>query len=230
MVLLPDTPGSAEFTVFDTLIPQDRAGNSRRLGLPQRFQDWIADIRVDHDRPLGTPNKDEPFIADPAQAVLVVNLMRDWGPGTFLVVRTQALIEQTNSMCVDSHVPWGEWGRGAVVIEVPARGGGLAHAFVHGAQVMVVGKYPSNAWDSRGDYKYGVQKLDFTWRGRSSLPFLDRESGGTERSVRALFERKRCIGIKPDGGMSSWGELRSSSDGRLFYLVSCPSRLLEVKP
>src|SRR6266478_8754508 len=85
IVVLSDRQGTVGLAVFNTLIPQGHLGNLRRLALPH----WTVAIIVDDDRPLGIPDRDEPFIADPTQAVLVVEFANSSGPPA--VVTTQAL-------------------------------------------------------------------------------------------------------------------------------------------
>ena len=75
--------------MFNTLIRQDHPGNLRRFGFPSEFRNWRAKIFVDHDRDLGTPNRDEALIADPAQAVIA---MEPLGPVP------QSLCERTFSI------------------------------------------------------------------------------------------------------------------------------------
>ena len=217
MVVLVDKSDVTELIVFNTLIPQSHLGNLRRLGLPRPVHHWAAKIHIDHDRPLGTPTGDESLIADPTQAVLFLELTKNWGPQVFLVVRTQALIEQTCSTRANPYLPWDEWGMDSVVMEsliVEPR------IFVHGAQVMVV-QWLAGGLNFPGWY-YNIQTFDFSRRGRSSLPLWGGEGCGTERT--AWFEDKGGIRFEPGDEMGSLDELRSLSDGNLFYIVSCPSR------
>ena len=122
--------------MFDTLTPRDHPGHLKLLEYPLKFRNKLPHILV--NRRLGTPDKDEAFLADPAQAVIVIELVGGLGPPNLLVVPTLALIEQTNSEHAGSHVPWDEWGRDAVVIEVPNDDGYRISTFVYGAQVMIV--------------------------------------------------------------------------------------------
>ena len=215
MVVLPDPEVIKELIVFNTLIPQGDPGGLRRLGLPQRFHDrgteMAAEIIVDHNRPLGTLNRDEPLIADPAQAVLVLEIPHDLDPHVFLVMRTQALVEQTLLTCTDSCVPWDEWRGDAVVMESQVSDSEPI-TFVHGAQVVVVWVNHAGDW--------GVQTLDFSRRGRSSLPLWGDGSGeieGTqfEDCCDRIFESRD--GMDPR-------DLKSLGDGSLFWLVSCLSQ------
>jgi len=199
--------------VLNTLIPQDHPGNLLRLGAPQQFYSWNATVHIDHDRPLGPPNIDEPLVTDPAQAVLVVEIMRGRDPPTSLAIRMQALIEQPCSTRVGSHVPWGEWGADAVIMQAPMFDDQPA-TFVHGARVMVVWTRVTYR-DWLEEYCYEVYTLDFSQRGRSSLPHWCGGDGGPGGG---------CIKFEPAYGMSSWDTLTSLSDGSLYFLVSCLSQ------
>jgi len=118
MALIPDERAITELAVFNTLIPQDDPGNLRVFGLPQEFHDRPVRIFVDHDRDLGTPNRDEALIVDPAQAVLVMDIGECGEHRILLVVRTQ-VFDQPYSVRADSYVHWDEWMEYAVVMEVP---------------------------------------------------------------------------------------------------------------
>ena len=218
MIVLIKKLDTTELRVFDTLIPQDHPGNSWELEPPQRFHNWTAKIYIDHEQQLGVPNRDEPFISDPGQAVLVMQLTNNSNDLVFLIVRTQALIEKARSTHANPRVPWDEWGRDAVVLEDLVRGIGSLF-FVHGAQVVVVQMYLF--WGQQ-NYHWSVRTFDFSRRGCSSLPLWGGEGGGTQRTV--LSENEGCVRFVPDDGASSITELRSLSDGCLFCLVSCLSQ------
>ena len=209
MAILPDKSAFTELDVFNTLIRQGRPGNLCRLGVPQQLYSRDAKIHIDHDRPLGTPNSNEPLIADPAQAVIVVEIVMGLDALAFLVVRTQALIEQVCSTRAGPHVPWEEWGADAVITPAPMHNEG-PDIFVHGAQVMVVWAHVTFKMDWLEEFYYGVYTLDFS-----------RRCGGAGGSMeRAFSEGGWCIKFEPAHSMSSWDSLRSLSDGSLFFLVS----------
>jgi hypothetical protein len=215
MVLTHDNPTEdAELVVFNTLIPQDDPSNSRRFSVPSGSYDWGARIHLDCDRHLGTPDMDEPLVADPAQAIFVVELLSSRYFSILAVVRTQALIEYARSPHADSHVPWDEWGEGAMVLEVPGHCDDTS-TFVHGTKIVV-----QTSTAARPGYppSYRVHTFDFSRRERSSPQLLNEEGGGTERG--ALFKDGRSFKVEGSEGMSPWASLQSLGDGSLFYLVS----------
>jgi hypothetical protein len=214
VAIVHDESSIAELAVFNTLIPQDHPGNLQLLGLPPEYRDRTVKICVDHGRNLGTPNRDETLLADPAQAVLAMKLEGGWEPPVLLVVRTRALIEQMYLVRADSCVPWDEWGRGAVAIAIPTYGVEWS-TFIHGAQVMVV------RTSFTGNLGWPVQHWchlhTFDFGRHSSLPLLG-GADGIER--RAQFKDGANFRFELGNGMP-WGGFRSLSDGSLFYLVSC---------
>ena len=215
MALIPSELDITELAVFNTLIPQDHPGNLQRFGFPPEFRNWRARIFVDHDRDLGTPNRDEALIADPAQGVLVMDLLQFFGPHTLLVVRTQ-IFDQPYSVHGDSGVvPWAEWGRYVVALapEVHLR---ELFTFVHGAQVVVAWAIYGDNWYQPGNPCYHVRTFNF---GQGSPLPLRRGDNGTGWT--ALFEDG--VSFTFESGIDTRGkdELRSLSNGSLFYLVSC---------
>ena len=199
--------------MFDTLVPQDHPGYVRRLAFPLEFRHKRANIHVDCDRDLGTPNKDEGLLPDPAQVVLGIDLWRDNEPRVLLVVRTQVLVEQVYSVHADSGVPWDEWGRDTVAIQVQEDSGQRPFIFFHGVRVVIV--QPS--FLHRGLSDYHVRTFDFSRCGRSSLPLWGGADGTTRR---ALFDEGTNLRPEPDIDIDLWDELQSLSDGSLIHLVS----------
>jgi len=213
IVVIPERLAIKHLAVFDTLIPQDHPGYLRRLLFPLEFRRNRSNITiyVDHDRDLGTPNKDKVLLPDPAQAVVIVELGGIREPHVLLVVRTQALVKQVHY----SSVPWDEWGRDAVAIRVQ-NNFSRSYTFVHGAQVMI-----GRALLPHGLGGYDVRTFDFGKRGCGSLPLRGGDDG-TERRV--LFEDGANLVFEPDDGLNLRVELRSLSDGSLMYLVSFPAQ------
>ena len=202
----------AGLIVFNTLIPQGYPGYLQQLEFPTDLHIRLDHIYGDHHQHLEIQNKDKILIADPAQAVLAMEFRRPQAPPVMLVMRMQALIERMCSVRTDPHVPWSEWGRDAVMIEVQIDTGYMPSTFVHGAQVMVVQSLDLD------DYQYHkVRTFDFS--KRSTLP-LRGEAGVIGR--RALFEDGLSSSFQSGGGLYlNVVDLFSLSDGSLFYLVSC---------
>jgi hypothetical protein len=197
----------SEFFVFNTLVPQDEPSNLRRFGIPSWFR-----IHVDRDGDLGTPDMEEPLVADPVQAILVVELARIQGPLVLVVVRTQVLIEHACSPRGDPHVPWDEWVKDAAVMEVPNCCSDEC-IFVHGTKLVVM----QRSIDRESPTSFLVDTFDFSKRGCSSLQHLNKEGGGTQRV--ALFKEGRSFKIEGKG-VGPWTVLESLGDGSLFNLVS----------
>ena len=197
--------------VYDTLVPQDHPRSSRGFDLPRRYSGGHIKARVDRERSLGTVNRDGPLIADPTQAILVLEIAEGYNPQVLLVVRAQALVEHVCSTRMDVRVPWGEWGRDAVIMDAPSYIG-ASSTYVHGAHLMV-----------KTSYGYGatayccLRTLDFSQRTCRVMPLWDVEGGGTER--RASLDDGRVFVLEGyEGRISSLG------NGNLYHLVSCFSR------
>lgn len=216
LVLTYDNPtGDPELVVFNTLVPQDHPSNSRRFGVPDPSgsHDWTACIYVDRDRSLGAPNIDDPFVADPAQAILVMKLINDLDLHVLVVVRTQALIQLACSPHAGSHVPWDEWGEGAVFVG-PQKYNGDTSIFIHGTKMMVTHAYRRIL---QGPPSFCVHTFDFNRRERDSLTLSNEDCGVTESTS---FPGGKCFSVKASEGMDPWSSLDSLGDGSLFYLVS----------
>ena len=193
--------------VFDTLVPQY---HPQRLLFPLEFRNTSVGICVDHGRDLGTPDKDEVLLPDPAQAVLIIELGQDREHQMLLVVRTQILVNWVDSVRADYRVPWDEWGRDTVAIQVQNDGDHETFTFVRGAQVMIM-RAP------RGSGCYEVRTFDFSQRGRGSLPLR----GGADGTGRTLFEDGINLRFEPGLFFGAFDALESFSDGSLIHLVSC---------
>lgn len=210
MAFTPRELNIAGLVVFNTLIPQGCPGYLQLLEFPPDLHSQLVHIHVDRDRHMGTHNRDEILIADPAQAVLAMEPWRNRTSLVLLVIRMQALIERTCSIRADLRVPWDEWGRDAVSIEAQERPGCVFSTLVHGARVVVV-------QTQLGSQSNEVRTFNFCQR--SSLPL---QEGGGVTKRRALFEDGVCSnfrsGLDPD---SLRVQPLSLSDGSLFYVVSC---------
>ena len=204
--------GEPDLVVFNTLIPQDHPSNTRWFRLPSWLHGWDAFKHVDSNMHLGTPSMDDPFVADPAQAILVVELVGGSDPSVFVVLQTQALIECACSPRADFNVPWDDWGKGAVIMEILSYGN-IIPTFVHGTKVVM---QVSTDVQPRSN---SIHTFDFSRRGCSSLQLLREEGGRTER--KALLKDGWSFEFEGSGGMSSWNILEPLGDGSLFYSVSC---------
>jgi len=199
-----------EFIVFNTLIPQDHPMNSRWFSLPPQYHDRNPITFFDRDRSLGTLNSDGPIIADPTQAILVVRFSKPDHRDVLLVVRMQALIEHVCSARADVHIPWNEWGRGAVVME-----GSLFFykIYVHGTHLVMVTLWPEHG------LRYRVRTFDFSRHGCGDLPLWDDKVSRAERV--ALFSDGTESTFEEAGrnGRVTSGIMGSQGNGN-FYQVS----------
>ena len=207
MVLAPGgIIGLPEFTVFNTLVQDDHHVNSRRFRVPLRYHSWQVSVHVDGNQCLGTPDRDGPLITDPAQAVLVVELINYHGRRDLIIVRVQTLIEHACSSGAEDYVPWDEWGRDATVMEIPIDDDDGSYPLVHGARVVLV--------------KMGVvphlRIFDFSRRGCSILPPWG-EGDGAERM--ASFEGGQNLLLQGDEDMTGW-RLDTLGNGDFVHLVS----------
>ena len=209
VAVIPDR-SATKLVVFDTLTLQH---HPQQLAFPLEFRNMRANIYVDHDRDLGTPDKDEVLLPDPAQAVLVIDLGRDREHRILLVVRTQVLVNQVDSARADYPVPWDDWGRDAVAIQVQGDGDHNLFTFVSGAQVMIV-----RAPRRQGCYE--VRTFDFSQRGRGSLPLRS----GADGTGRTLFEDGVNLRFEPGLVFDPYDALAASSHGSLIHLVSSLAR------
>ena len=186
-----------ELLVFNTFVPQDHPGSVRR------FKFWPDcrgrnPCRSRYDRTLGMVYRDVPLMADPTQAVFVMELSPEPPrPGVFLVLRVQPLIEIACSSRTDVQIPWDEWGRGSVVMEVPeAQVNPICLITIHGAHVLVM---------CYGALARSLHVFDFSRRGCAALPPSDENGFGTERRV-AFKDGRSCM-LEEGGGdrVSGWG-------------------------
>ena len=206
-----DRPDGPELLVSDTLVPQDHPRNLRRFGLPpQKQSKRQVCIYLDHDRSLGTVNRDGPLITDPTQAIFVICLLTD--PVVLLVLWIQHLIEPTCSMRTDVQIPWDEWGRGSVAMEIPEDGMDSVHLVtVHGTRVLVM------CGCCYIDQGLNIHIFDFSRRGSASLSLSDESDGGTER--RALFKDGRSCKFELGDPDAYWPP-QSLGDSVVTYVVS----------
>lgn len=218
MITARDTDTSApRFTVYNTLIPQDHPMSSRSFILPPQYHDRDVHIHADKDRPLGIPNSDGPLVTDPTQAILVLELLKSRHEHSILlVVRIQAFIERVCSTCTDIHIPWDEWGKGAVVIENRPRYRSSIH--IHGTHLVVL-EMPYH----RGRRGHpSVRAFDFSRSGCGALPLVGRVGGGAERKVLFSDGSEFVLEAAEFRNGTSWGNMGSQGDG-VFFQVRSPS-------
>jgi hypothetical protein len=213
ILLTPDrAANSPELILFNTLLPQDHPGNSRRLSLPPRYRNWSPSLGYDSNRPLGTLNWDGPLIIDPSQAVLVVEFSDGNLRNVLIILRMQVLIDHSCSTSADAHIPWNEWGRSAVVMEMPT--GDDSDVGIHGFHVIAMGV--DNSSGGGEQHQLLLRIFDFSRRGCSTLRD---EGGGVERTV--SYEGEREI-LLEEGENEAVDWVVNSGDGNFFHLVSCP--------
>ena len=200
-----------ELIVFNTLLPQGHPRNSRRFRLPSgRHGGHPAFVYVDPDRYLGTPDRDVPLITDPTQTILVVQVLRPVElKRALLVVQIQDLMKYVLSTHTDVCIPWDEWGRGAVTMEIPVHNPFSVN--VHGIHVLLL----HSEWQARTTY--AIRSYDFSRHGCGALPFRD-EGGRVGRSASFWNERGFTFQVAEENTSSQSG-MKSLGDGT-FLLVS----------
>lgn len=115
------TVNSSGLTLINTAISQGHPGHFRRFRIPTRYRDWeVPSAGIGCDLSSETANQDGPFIVDPTQAFIVLQLLGIKVPTSVcIILRTQALIEHACSMGAETYIPWEEWGRDANIMEMP---------------------------------------------------------------------------------------------------------------
>ena len=205
--------GAPELIVFDTLISQDHPKNFQQFRFPPRYRRRTPHIHVDPDRPLGSAQYG-PFIVDPAQAILAVELMLigyDAGPRVLFALQTNVFIEHNRSSPTGPRIPWEEWGEGAVVVEIPSDRiyRDNFSTFIHGTHMAVIARASDNVPE------YPLYTFDFSKRGRHALPLWSGEDGGTER--RSVLEDGRELVLEADKRVSA-ERLVMLCDGTAVYM------------
>ena len=212
LVSTPNRSGSlAELALFDTLLLQGHPRNLRRFHIPMRYRNRFSSIITDRDGSLGT--QDGPLIIDPAQTILVVRLFDTDEPlRILLVLRIRALITRACSMSSDTCIPWEEWERDVMVMEMPRHD---THIFVQGVHVTVV-KKRTHIGDDADNLR--LRTFDFSLRGSSTLLDKGGRAGRTD-----FYEGGRDFSLEGSRGALNW-ELNSLGNGTFYSLVSCPCR------
>ena len=205
-----------EFTVFNTLIPQDHPRSLRRFRVPMRYRNWLPSAFTDREMSLGTLNPDNPLIVDPSQAFIILELFgREAGIRVFIVVRTQSLIKYTCSMDTEDCIPWEEWGRDAMIMEMRSS---CPQIYIQGTHVVEVKarRLPNDVME-----RMYLRTFDFSKQGCS---MFWGEGGEVMQAVwykggRDLFleESENMIPVR----------LSSLGNGTFFYLPVRSSLLYE---
>jgi len=213
MVSTPDRNGLAELVLFNTLLPQDHPRNLRRLYIPLRYRGRFSSVITDCYGSPGT--QDGSLITDPAQAILVVDAYDDdESHHISLILRTRTLVTRACSMNSDTCIPWDEWGRDAVIMEIPAYD---LQILIQGVHVVVVRRRTPTG-DDTGHLR--LRTFDFSLRGCSTLW----RKGGRARQRRAdFYEGGWDFILEGTGDMSNWG-LKSLGNGTFYSLVSFTCR------
>ena len=136
----------------------------------------------------------------------------------FLFVRTQSLIEHACSTRTDTLIPWGEWGRSVVVMEIPIKP--IPTIIIHRTRLLVI----KNILGGPG-MRYHIHAFDFSRRGSASLPLSDGNDGGIEK-VAAFNDGQDCVFDGGGGQHHSWC-IQSLSDSIPFSIVRPSSCSLE---
>ena len=204
--------GSTQFIVFNTLVPQDHPMSSRRLNLPPQYDtDRDAHMHADQDRSLGTLDRDRPIKTDPSQEILVVRLTKLYHGDILFVVRIQPLIECVCSTRTDVHIPWDEWGRGAVTIENRLRYG--FDVYIHGTRLVLL----ETLRHHRLTQGLRVRTFDFGRRACSALPLWDQDGGAVRKTSFSDGSEfvLEATGTRPP---IPWGSTGSQGDGNFFQV------------
>ena len=210
MMLTSPTPTEdpPEFTFFNTLVPQDHPNNLRRLRFPQTFRRCMAFLVDGVEMALGTFHSNGPLIADPTQALLVVNLRGGTLSKVFVILRVQALIAHMCSTDGNTHIPWDELGRDAMIMKLPEN---VPLLLLQGVHII-----EPKTRDIPGDENhFRLRTFDFSRRG-SSLR-CEKSANG---EWTALYEGEQDIifeGYESTGGWT----LYSLGNGALYSIVSC---------
>ena len=195
--------------LFNTLVSQDDSRSLRRFRVPQRYRNWFPSVIIDRGMPLGTLNQDEPLIVDPAQAFIVIELFRgEVSTLASIVLRTQALIRHSCSMSTDTHIPWEEWGKDAMIIEIPTL---HLKFYVQGTQMI---EAKMRRVPGGGMEHICLRTFDFSKRGCSTL-----RSEGCEVVPAAWYENGRDLFLEGRGNVEEQ-EFDSLGNGTFCYLVS----------
>jgi hypothetical protein len=186
----PSSEADIGLVVFDTSIPQQSPDSWRRFNIvPTHHQhsrnlcSWGVWVYTDTDRTQGEGSRDGPFIVDPEQSVVVFVLSpkESRSPPTrtrVLVIRAATLVGYMSSTHTGQSIPWHDWKKDVMVIEIPPFDVSYVHTFVLGSRVLLMLK--SN--DLRGHTGgYSIWAYDFSRWGCRAL--VRAGKGENERKV-----------------------------------------------
>ena len=212
MMIITGGSGVKSFglALINTLISQDHPGKFRQLRVPTKYHDWIPFTSIDYDMSLGTLNQDGPFIVDPTQAFIVLQLLCEEAvTRVSIVLRTQALIEHACSMSTETYIPWEEWGRDAIFMEMPTF---IPFTYVQGVHVIEVETRRVLGGNTNTIYMH-LRIFDFSMWGCSML--CD-ESGEAVRTAR--YKSGRELSLEESRIVSTLG-FGSLGNGVFYALV-----------
>ena len=175
--------------MFDTSLPQQSPDSWRRLNIAPTHHylyarypwGWEAQIHTDSEISRGGGPCDAPLVGDPTQSVVVIVLHHndcgDFSGGeAVLVIRAAALVRHMSSPRSGKCVPWGDWKRDVMVVEIPHNVISYPYlrTFVLGTRILLV----TGDWRGGG---YRFQAYDFSrWACRALVRTGD---GEKERMV-----------------------------------------------
>jgi hypothetical protein len=205
------TEAHDELVLVDTALPQDHPRNLRRVCLPLMCHDW-APFVDDRETSLGALDKHRSLIVDPTQAIRTMHFRHDDRHRYIrLFFRTQALIEQACSPSTDRDIPWDEWGRGSVILEVPISAG--SYTLVQGPRVIAVEQCAVP-----GSHRIELRLRTFDFRLRACGTLSDIGEGGESVRV-ARHEHGRDLLLEGTEEIDEY-LFDSLGDGIFFYPVS----------
>jgi hypothetical protein len=214
----PSLEADIGLLVFDTSIPQQSPDSWRRFNIvpmhPQygrNLWSWGVWVYTDTDRLQREGSCDGPLIIDPTQSVIVlVPYHRECGgPSTgttALVIRAATLVGYMSSTHTGQCIPWDDWKRDVMAVEIPPYDVSYARTFVLGSRVLLM----MDGWrDSTGGCS--IRAYDFSRRGCMGLV----RAGHKENKRRVMPNPKKIwLPSERDDGAENMQTLGDS-------LVSC---------
>lgn len=222
--------GDIGLVVFDTSIPQQSPDSWRHFYIaptpPQDIRNlwpWGIWVYRDVDRMQGEGSCDGPLIVDPAQSVVAFVLYRHecGGPSSgevVSVIRIAALVGYMSSTHTGQHIPWDDWKRDVMVVEIPPSSASLVRTFVFGSRVLLL----MDDWrDNTGGYS--IWAYDFNLRGCRTLV-----RAGDRKNKRKVTPNPKKIWFPP-GYDNAVGDMRAMGDSLVSCMVSDSQENLGLK-